>query len=276
MFSRKLLIFVGLALFIAINFIVITMSSKESLPGIGIERLFISITSPLQLAVTKTIYCTQNVWNTYFRAVLAVKENVELKKQLGKAMEIKNRYEELELENFRLKKFVNFTGFVPDTYVAAQIVARDPSPWFKTIMIDKGAKDDVLKGYPVLVSEGIVGQIIEVSNNYSRVLLITDRNSAVDALVQNSRVRGIVKGNNEDNCSFVYALRKDEVRQGETIISSGLDQVFPKGIKIGKILKVTKIHSQLFQDISIETSVDFDKLEEVLVFKNGRLAKGIH
>ncbi|MCK5696072.1 MAG: rod shape-determining protein MreC [Desulfobacula sp.] len=276
MFSRKLFIFVGLALFIAINFIVITMSSKKSLPVMGIERLFISVTSPFQLAVTKTIYFTQNVWDTYFMAVLAVKENSELKEQLGKAIEITNRYEELELENIRLKKFVNFTSLVPDTYVAAQIVARDPSPWFKTIMIDKGAKDGLLKGSPVLVSEGIVGQLLEVAKNYSKVLLITDRNSAVDALVQNSRVRGIVKGNNEDNCSFEYALRKNEVKEGETIVSSGLDQVFPKGLKIGKILKVTKIHSQLFQDIRIETSVDFNKLEEVLVFKNGKLTKGIH
>ncbi|MCP3874157.1 MAG: rod shape-determining protein MreC [Desulfobacteraceae bacterium] len=270
MFSRNLLIFVGVALFIAINFIVITMSSRNSLPSSGIERLTISIISPFQKTVTKTINMTQNIWETYFSTVVAIQENSELKNQLGKAIEIKNRYEELELENLRLKKFVNFTGQVPDTYVAAQIIARDPSPWFKTIMIDKGAKDGLEKGSPVLVSEGIVGQIIKVAKNYSRVLLIIDRNSAVDALVQNSRVRGIVKGNNDDNCFFVYALRKDEVKEGEMIISSGMDQVFPKGLKIGRILKVTKVHSQLFQDIMIETSVDFNKIEEVLVFKNAK------
>jgi rod shape-determining protein MreC len=122
----------------------------------------------------------------------------------------------------------------------------------------------------VLVSEGIVGQIIKVAAHYSRVLLITDRNSAVDALVQNSRVRGMVKGNNENQCSFVYALRKDEVKQGELIISSGLDQVFPKGLKIGRVTNVTKVHSQLFQNITLETSVDFDKIEEVLVLKTTR------
>lgn len=267
MFSRNLLIFVGVALFIAINFIVITMSSRDALPVNGIERVFISVTSPFQMAVTRTIEYTQDIWTTYFLTVLAVKENRELKKELGKAREIQNRYEELELENTRLKKFVDFTDVVPNTYVAAQIIARDPSPWFKTVMIDKGEKDGLAKGSPVIVSEGIVGQIIKVSKKYSRVLLITDRNSAVDALVQNSRVRGIVKGNNEDSCSFVYALRKDEVKEGEMLISSGLDQVFPKGLKIGRILKVTKLHSQLFQDITIETSVDFDKIEEVLVFK---------
>jgi len=205
MFSQKLLIFVGLALFIAVNLTVLTMSSRESLPVSGIERLTISIISPIQEAVSKSIHFIENIWETYFMTVLAVKQNIELKKQLGKAIKTNNRYQELELENTRLKKFVNFTSRAPDTYVAAQVIARDPSPWFKTIMIDKGAKDGLEKGIPVLVSEGIVGQIIKVANNYSRVLLITDRNSAVDALVQNSRVRGIVKGNNEDNCSFIYA-----------------------------------------------------------------------
>ncbi len=265
MFSRNLLIIVAVALFIAINLIVITTSSRDALPVSGVERIAISVVSPFQKAVSRTIRFTTDIWDTYFLAVLAVGENVQLKNELGKSLEAKTHNDELVLENIRLKKFVNFTGKVPNTYVAAQIIGRDPTPWFKTAMIDKGASDGLSKGSPVLVSEGIVGQIINVSKNYSRVLLITDRNSAVDALVQNSRVRGIVKGNSEDNCSFVYALRKDEVTKGEMIVSSGLDQVFPKGLRIGRILNVTKVHSQLFQDITIETSVDFDKIEEVLV-----------
>jgi len=267
MFSRKLFIVVGIALFIAINFIVISLSSRDSLPVNGIERLFISIASPVQHTVTKSIHYIQNIWNTYFLSVLAVQENIQLKEQLGNAREIKNQYEELKLENIRLKRFVNFTGQVPDTYVAAQIIARDPSPWFKTVMIDKGSNDGLSKGNPVLVSEGIVGKIVKVAAKSSRVLLIIDRNSSVDALVQNSRVRGIVKGNNQDNCSFVFTLRKDQVKLDEMIISSGLDQIFPKGLQIGRVLKVTKGHSRLFQNITIKTTVDFDKIEEVLVIK---------
>ncbi|WDP86739.1 MAG: rod shape-determining protein MreC [Desulfobacter sp.] len=268
MFSRRMIIIVGVGLFIAVNFTVITMTSRQSLPVSGLERLAISITSPFQFMVTQTIGFTQRVWETYFASVLAVKENHQLRQELARALEIQNRYEELELENARLKKFVNFTGSVPATYVVAQVIARDPSPWFKTIVIDKGEADGLVKGSPVLVSEGIVGQVIKVARTFSRVLLITDRNSAVDALVQNTRVRGMVKGSNLDSCSFVYALRKDEVKPGEMIVSSGMDQVFPKGLRIGKILDVKKVHSQLFQDIIIETSVDFDKLEEVLVYKN--------
>ena len=264
-----MIIIIGVGLFIAINFTVITMTSRQSLPVSGLERFAISVLSPFQFMVTQTVGFTQSVWRTYFSCVLAEEENQVLRRELAQASEIRNRYRELELENARLKKFVNFTASVPATYVAAQVIARDPSPWFKTIVIDKGTKDGLTKGSPVLVSEGIVGQIIQVANGFSRVLLITDRNSAVDALVQDTRVRGMVKGNNEDTCSFVYTLRKDEVKPGEMIVSSGLDQVFPKGLAIGKILEVKKEHSQLFQDITIETSVDFDKLEEVLVYKDG-------
>ena len=260
-------IFIGVALFIAINLIVITMSSRNSLSVNTPARIAIAVVAPFQYATNKTIGFASSIWHTYFMSVLAVKENAVLRRELLRAREIKNRYEELVLENARLKKFVEFTGSVPDTYVAAQVIARDPSPWFKTIMIDKGTSQGVQKGFPVLVSEGIVGQIIEVSAGFSRVLLITDRNSAVDALIQNSRVRGMVKGSNSDACTFVYALRKDEIKAGEMIVSSGLDQVFPKGLKIGRILDVQRDQSQLFQDILIETSVDFDKLEEVLVYK---------
>ncbi|MCP3941706.1 MAG: rod shape-determining protein MreC [Desulfobacteraceae bacterium] len=270
MFSKKMLVFMGVLLFIAVNFTVITMTSRQSLPVSSLERIAISLTSPFQLLVSKTMGFTESVWKTYFMSVLAVQENTELKVRLSRAMEIQNRYAELEQENSRLKKLVDFTSSVPDIYVAAQVIARDPSPWFKTIMIDKGKVDGVIKGSPVLVSEGIVGQIIQVSNSSSKVLLITDRNSAVDALVQDTRVRGMIKGNNKDQCIFVYALRKDEIKAGEMIVSSGLDQVFPKGLKIGRILDVENTHSQLFQNITVETSVNFDKLEDVLVFINAK------
>ncbi len=262
-------IFIGLSVFLAVCLTVITLTSRQSVPATGLERFAITLTSPFQFLFTRTVGFTESLWQTYFMSVLAVEENKSLKAQLSKSLETENRNLELEMENARLKKLVNFTRSVSDTYVAAQVIARDPSPWFKTIMIDKGAEDGLEKGAPVLVSEGIVGQITKVSKGFSRVLLIIDRNSAVDALVQNTRVRGMVKGSSKDHCTFVYALRKDVIRPGEMIVSSGLDQVYPKGLKIGRILDVKKEHSQLFQDIIIETSVNFDKLEEVLVLKNG-------
>jgi len=214
---------------------------------------------------SNTVGFTEGVWSNYFLTVSAARETPRLKRQLARYGEVRNRCRELELENARLRKFIHFQDSSGGILVAAKVIGRDPSPWSRTIMIDKGSLDNLEKGLPVLVSEGVVGQVVEVSRRYARVLLVTDRNSSVDALVQNSRARGIVQGNNSDTCWFQYALRKDEIHPDEIIVSSGLDGVFPKGLVVGRVVDVKKEDSQLFQSITIKTSVDFHKLEEVLV-----------
>jgi rod shape-determining protein MreC len=267
MFSRKMLIAVGVGLFVAINLIVISMTSRQNLQVQGPEKILITLTAPFQMALQRSVYFVSTVWKNYFACVSKAQESIILENQLAQVRQIENQNRELIMENARLKKFVAFTSPASGSYVAARVIARDPSPWFKTLMIDKGERHGLTKNAPILVPEGIVGQITRVSPNFSRVLLITDRNSAVDALVQNTRSRGIVKGGDDNRCVFVYALRKEEIQTGEVIVTSGLDQVFPKGLKIGTVLDVEKDHSRLFQDIVIQTSVDFDKLEEVLVYK---------
>ena len=265
MFSRKMLLLIVIISFVMVNFVTLTMSSKDKLPDTGIEGIAIALTSPFQMAFSRTFIAVKGLWQNYFAIVSAAKENTKLKRELAGAMESVSRCEELELENFRLRKFVHFQDLKEETVVAAKVIGRDPSPWFRTIMIDKGVKDGITRGLPVLVSEGIVGQVVSVSNRYSRVILITDRNSAVDALVQTSRARGVVKGNDTELCSFRYVLRKNKIEPGEMIISSGLDGVYPKGLRIGWVVELTENSSQLFQEITIKTCVDFDKLEEVLV-----------
>jgi rod shape-determining protein MreC len=141
----------------------------------------------------------------------------------------------------------------------------DPSPWFRSIMIDKGFSDGIRKGFPVVVPEGVTGQIIEVTKHYSKVLLLTDRNSAVDSLVQKTRARGIIRGSSEQLLSFQYVLRKYEIHKGDTVISSGLDGVFPKGLRVGRVQDIVRKNSSIFQEVSVIPFVDFEKLEEVMV-----------
>ncbi|MCP4114055.1 MAG: rod shape-determining protein MreC [Desulfobacteraceae bacterium] len=265
MFSRKMVLLIGIVFFILVNFIVLTVSSKDALPKSGVERITISLIAPFQMAFSRSFTAVEGVWDDYFAMVSASKEYPRLRKEAARAVEIANRCKELELENSRLRKFIRFQDLEKEVLVAAKVIARDPSPWFKTIMIDKGALDGLTKGLPVLVSEGVVGQVITVARRYSRVLLVTDRNSAVDALVQTSRARGIVKGTESEFCSFRYVLRKNKIEPGEMIISSGLDGVFPKGLRVGRVVDVKEDSSQLFQAITVKTCVDFDKLEEVLV-----------
>jgi rod shape-determining protein MreC len=194
-------------------------------------------------------------------------ENEFLKDMLRKAVEKNNQLVEVALSNKRLRDLLNFQKNMPGSFIAAEIISRDPSPWFKSVIIDKGQADGLSKGLPVVISEGIVGQITAVSGHQSKVLLIIDQNNAVDALVQRTRSRGIIEGKSTDQCILKYVLRKHDVKVGDTVISSGLDGVYPKGLPIGYISGVIKRNSGIFQDVTVTPYVDFEKLEEVLVIR---------
>ena len=110
-----------------------------------------------------------------------------------------------------------------------------------------------------------MGQIMAVSYHYAKVLLLTDRSSAIDALVQRTRTRGIVEGAAKAYCQFKYVVRKANIGVGDMVVSSGLDGVFPKGLRVGSVTETAKGPSGIFQEVSIRPFVDFERLEEVLV-----------
>ena len=266
MFSKRFILVI-LAVFIILgNLVFLAVGSQDGVAVGRFERLTIAMVAPFQKMVSTTVDAIQDVWTVYVASISAARENKELKKALAQATADQNHYREVLLENERLRKFIHFKETESRIMVAAKVIARDPSPWFSTMMIDKGTDEGLLRGLPVVAAEGIVGQVVAVSSRYSRVLLITDRNSSVDALVQNTRARGIVQGDNTDTCFFDYILRKEVVAIGDHIVASGLDQVFPKGLSIGTVVDVKKENSALFQHVKIKTSVDFNTLEEVLVF----------
>ena len=264
MFSKKMAITVGIIFMIIVNFIVLSVTDSRY-PSFGSGRIAISFIAPFQEAATDSIRFAKSVWSHYFFLVSAAKENDNLKKSLNRAIEKNNRFSEIELSNPRLRSLLNFKKTMTGRVLAAEVVGQDPSPWFKTIIIDKGSVDGVKKGLPVVVPEGIAGQITDVSLHHSRVLLIIDRNSAVDALVQKTRARGIIKGESAGTCLFDYVLRKHDISIGDTVISSGLDGVFPKGLRIGQVSSVVRRNSGIFQEVTVMPDVDFEKLEEVLV-----------
>ena len=206
MFSKKMALIAGLIFLVAVNIIALFMIDRSS--SLGISRFAMYITAPFQSATTKSFLSVKNIWYQYFYFVSAVEESKKLKKQLAYAVEKNNRLRELELSNLRLRKILKFRKTLTNRIVAAEVIGRDPAFWFKTIMIDKGSADGIEKWLPVVVPEGIVGQIIEVSLNSSKVLLIIDRNSAADVLVQKIRARGIIKGESNGQCSLKYVLRK--------------------------------------------------------------------
>jgi len=114
-----------------------------------------------------------------------------------------------------------------------------------------------------------VGQVVEVTHRSSKVLLLTDPYSAVDVIVQRSRARGIVSGSIESGPIMKYVKRSEEIKEGDRLVTSGLDGVFPKGLLVGTVAKVRKKNFGLFQDVGASLSVDPSRLEEVLVVSAG-------
>jgi len=264
MFSKKMVMIVGAVALIVVNIIILSVnSSRYSSYGSGRTAIF--LIAPFQKIVTQSVQFLKNIWGHYFFLVSVAKENDNLKKAINHAIDKNNKYREVEISNFRLRNLLNFRRTMTNKILVAEVVGQDPSPWFKTIIIDKGKSDGVEKGLPVVVPEGIAGQIIDVSCNYSKVLLIIDQNSAVDALVQRTRDRGLIKGQSDGRCLSKYVLRKHDVKVGDTVVSSGLDGVFPKGLRVGYVTEIVKRNSGIFQEVTVMPYVDFEKLEEVLV-----------
>ncbi|VEN73584.1 Cell shape-determining protein MreC [Candidatus Desulfarcum epimagneticum] len=265
MFSKKTLMIAGVTVLIVVNIAVLSVRGPRQNAGHGLGRATMWLIAPLQEAVTRLTHFAKNFWTDYFYLISVSEENRELKSALEKRVEKNNRCVEIEMTNSRLRGLLNFRNSLPSHVAAAEVIGRDPSRWFKTIVIDKGEADGVRKGLPVIVSGDIAGQVSEVSSRYSKVLLITDPNSAVDAMIQRNRARGVIKGEATGQCRLEYALRKNEIRKGDIVISSGIDGVFPKGLRIGYVSEVSKPDFGIFQKAVVVPYVDFERLEEALV-----------
>ncbi len=260
--TRKLIIPI-LIFLLALSLISANLHSRENMSFF--ESLVVGITSPVQKVVRGIIEGMGNVWRGYFSLVGAQKENEALKRELHELKLKVNRLREADLANQRLRALLNFKKSIATPLLPAELVAFDPSGWFQTILIDKGSNDGVAQDMAVVSAEGLMGRVIGVSSRHAKVLLIVDANSAVDALIQRSRVRGVLVGLGRDLCLLKYVQRNEDVQVGDRVISSGMGGVFPKGLLLGTVQEVVRGSSGLFQRVEVEPAANFSRLEEVMV-----------
>jgi len=267
MFSRKSVLILGGIALITINILVLSIAGKHHTTNV-FGRVAIAFVSPFQQLVNRSMHAAGDLWHHYFYLVSVSQENDRIKGELDRAIEKVTRIEEVELANQRLRQLLNFKQTAQLTVLPAEVISRDPSAWFKTMIIDKGRADGLRKGLPVVLPQGVAGQVVEVAERYAKIMLIIDRNSAVDALIQSNRARGVIKGFSADHCILEYVLRKHEVKVGDIVISSGLDGVYPKGLRIGEVEAVSNSETDIFKRITVRPYVDFEQLEEVLIILN--------
>ncbi len=204
-----------------------------------------------------------------------------LQKELDKLQEEKERLNlenqalrEFQAEAKRLQKILDFTNDNIEIYdlQAARVIARSPNSWYQDILIDKGSNYGIVKGMPVINHEGLVGRVQSVSEKSAQVSLITDREVAVGAVLQESReTNGIVEGLGDANTlRMINIPYYSTVENGHIVVTSGLSQVYPPGIDIGIIDEINREPSGLLLSATVKPVVNFDKLEEVLVITDYR------
>lgn len=259
-FRRPILVFV----MILVALLLYSANLRRGETSTFFERSILQLTSPLHEALDTVWKGTADSWNRYLWLVDTEQDNLALLDDNRQLKSELDRFEEVRLANERLRKLLDFKKEVQLPTLPAQVISEDASSWFRTVVIDKGAKDGLLEGLPVVVAEGVVGRTIRVADSQSTVLLITDASSAVASLVQDNRTRGVCRGQGVQ-LTLDFALRLAEIKVGDKIVTSGTGGVFPKGLVVGSINHISKGEYGLFQSVSVTPGVDFSRLEEVLV-----------
>jgi rod shape-determining protein MreC len=171
----------------------------------------------------------------------------------------------------RLKALLQFKEQSPYESVAAEVIAASPQDGSTTIVIDRGQDAGLKADMPVITPQGVVGKIAAVYAHTAQVLLITDPTCGVGCLLEKSRIQGILKGSGQDQCNLHYVMDDQSVAAGEAVITSGLDQVYPKGLLVGHV--ASSEEGNIYRRITVKPAASLNRLESVLVLFKSTLAK---
>lgn len=233
-----------------------------------------TISNPLRIKLLEKASPSLKGYHAVIRAFQRVlpfaalrEENAALK---GRVELLKQKIEEYKFisnENNRLKDVLNFRKSVPFATIPAQVVGRDPSNWANSIIIDKGYNQGIRPNRAVLSTGGLVGRVLEVGTNSSKILLITDPNSKVGVMIHRNRQGGILAGRPDGKCRMIYIALDSDVTRGDRVITAGYGTIFPKNIVAGEVISVSKEPGRLYKNAIVRPAQDLSKLEEVLCIK---------
>jgi len=257
-------IFLYLTLLILVSFILLALNTRGKRQPQSVEILIATLVSPVQELMTNTERTIVTAWGKYVDLVDVKEENLRLKTEISVIERLRNQLTEIKLKQKRLLALLEIKEKSPHTMMMAKIIGYDSTNWDRAVMIDKGSTDGVTRKMPVVSSSGVVGKIESVYPFSSKVLLVTDIRNAVDAIIQETRSRGVMVGGNRDICEMKYVSLEEKVSAGFHIISSGFGGIYPKGLLLGQVKRVGKEFG-LFQRVYVTPSSDMAHLEEVMV-----------
>jgi rod shape-determining protein MreC len=250
-----------LLIYIVLSFVMMSFSEPSALKGVRWGLLQLSEWTN----EVKNVFSSKNaliLQNDYL-----VKENFELRVR-------EQQLREIILENARLKRLMAFRESTPGKYIAAKVIAYGPEKNIGSVIVNVGAKDGVEINMPVINAKGLIGKVFNVTDGQAQVQLLTDRNAFVSARLQESREVGTVSWTGKGNqLELLYILENIPVTPGEVVVTSGMGGIYPPGIKIGVVTDVKSEPGNMFQKILIQSSVNFNALEEVFLLQNPKNGK---
>ena len=260
----------GIIITIIILILIVIFSNREANTSF-FENFANKLVMPVQngLVYLKNKICGNS---TFFTDINNLKdENKELKEKNSQLEQSLRELENIKTENETLKEYLGLTEKYGEyKTIPAYVINKDISNYSKIIVINVGKDDGIEENMPVIADEGLVGHVISVTDNTAKVRTIIDTSSSISCLMSTNKDSIICKGTLDNNLELkaMYIPTDANIIQGDSIETSGLGGIYPKGIHIGTVKKVTNTQNMTDRYALVETAVDFDKLDTVLVITN--------
>jgi rod shape-determining protein MreC len=261
--------FVIVGVLLAVPFFVLKANMKAPESQSAMDRTIVRISTPVELLAAMGARGLSDVWENYVYLVDVKQDNGRLAYDNARLRERVHSLEQAQVENRNLKRLVQLKDSTPGDAVSAQVIGKDFTEFFRVtrIVLDKGARD-VRSHMPVISPDGVVGSVLHVAGDTVDVQLAVDAAFAVDVEDERTRARGLVRGTGDParyGCKVEMVDSRDDVEIGDLLVTSGKGRWFPRGIPVGRITKVIKRELGRDQDVDAAPTVDFSRLDTVLV-----------
>lgn len=235
----------------------------------ALDRAILKISLPVQYASSALARGLSNLWGDYVYLVEVKSDNQRLAYENARLRDRVRQLEQNEAENRRLRRLLGLRETIPGDLVSAQVVAKDLNEFFRVASVALDRNDrEIRPNMPVIAQDGVVGKVQRVAGDRVDVLLAVDPRSGIDVVNELTGARGFVLGTGDQSkytCKVQLVERTDEMNVGDLLVTSGVGRSFPKGIPVARVTKVIKRDFGIYQEVEAVPTVDFSRLEEVLI-----------
>lgn len=229
------------------------------------QAVVLEVAAPIERIVSAPFDGIRDFYENYVDLIGVRSENRRLRRRISEIESENLQFREALVSSGHLGRIASMRDEVEIPMLPAEVVGLDVTPWFRSVLVDRGSQHGVEPGYPVITHEGVVGVVTVTSGHAAKTMLLLDRQSAVDALVQRSRARGVLRGVGRDRLEFEFVVRGADVVAGDEIVTSGLGGIYPKGLRLGRVSELREAGGRLTRIAVIEPAVDLGQLEQVFV-----------